>query len=208
MVARFIRSVFDPKELPSDGLPEIALIGRSNVGKSSLINALAEKKEMARTSSTPGKTQCLNYYEFTLTPTLSRNAGRRSFYLVDMPGYGYAKSSKSSREQWAGLIEQYFVSRNELRAIGILLDARHIGLENDKLVMEWLSALEHPWFIVLTKVDKVKQPEISSHEKYLKQEFERAKVVFKTSSKDGKGIRSLREYLKEQVASPRGATLR
>jgi GTP-binding protein len=194
MPTRFIKSIFDPKELPSDKMPEVALIGRSNVGKSSLINALAEKKELARTSSTPGKTQCLNYYLFD------------NFYLVDMPGYGYAKSSKSSREQWAGLIEQYFVSRSELRSIGILLDARHIGLENDRLVMEWLSALEHPWFIVLTKVDKVKQQDISAHEKYLKQEFERANVVFKTSSKEGKGIRTLRQYLKEQVASPRGAT--
>jgi len=194
MSARFVRSVFDPKELPSDGLPEVALIGRSNVGKSSLINSLAEKKELARTSSTPGKTQCLNYYRFD------------NFYLVDMPGYGYAKSSKTSREQWAGLIERYFVSRSELRAIGILLDSRHIGLENDKLVMEWLSDLEHPWFIVLTKVDKVKQQEISAHEKYLKQEFERAQVVFKTSSKDGKGIRGLREYLKEQVTDSKDAT--
>jgi GTP-binding protein len=195
MPTRFIKSVFDPKELPSDDMPEIALIGRSNVGKSSLINALVEKKELARTSSTPGKTQSLNYYQFD------------DFYLVDMPGYGYAKSSKTSREQWAGLIEQYFVSRKELRGIGILLDARHIGLENDKLVMEWLSDLEHPWFIILTKADKVKQQDISAHEKFLKQEFERADVVFKTSSKDGKGIRTLRQYIKDQVASPRYATL-
>jgi len=150
---------------------------------------------MARTSSTPGKTQCLNYYQFD-----------DLFYLVDMPGYGFAKVSKTSRFQWAGLIEQYFVSRSELQAIGILVDARHIGLENDKLVMEWLSALEHPWFIILTKVDKVKQQDISAHEKYLKQEFERAKVVFKTSSKDGKGIRGLRQYMKESVVRPRGAT--
>jgi GTP-binding protein len=194
MITQFIRSVFDPKELPTDGLPEIALIGRSNVGKSSLINALAEKKEMARTSSTPGKTQCLNYYLFD------------HFYLVDMPGYGFAKASKSSRFQWAGLIDRYFMSRIELRAIGILIDARHIGLENDKLVLEWLSVQEHPWFIVLTKVDKVKQQDISAHEKYLHEEFERAKVVFKTSSKDGKGTRALREFLQEQAAGTSGAT--
>jgi GTP-binding protein len=196
MPARFIRSVYDPKDLPSDGMPEIAFIGRSNVGKSSLINELAERKELAKTSATPGKTQSLNYYQFD-----------DLFYLVDMPGYGFAKSSKTSRMQWAGLIEQYFLTRKELRGIGILIDTRHIGLENDTIVMKWLSELEYPWFIILTKVDKVKQQDISAHEKYLKLEFERANVVFKTSSKDGKGIKALRQYIKEQVASPRGATL-
>ena len=194
MQTRFIRSVYDPKELPTDGLPEIALIGRSNVGKSSIINALAEKKELARTSSTPGKTQCLNYYSFD------------NFYLVDMPGYGYARASKTSRFQWIGLIERYFETRNELRAIGILVDARHIGLENDIILMTWLSEQEHPWFIVLTKIDKVKQQDIAAHEKYLKQEFPEAQMVFKTCSKDGKGIRSLFAYIKERVATSIGAT--
>src|SRR5437588_4911741 len=106
--ARFLKSVFKPEDFPTDGLPEVALIGRSNVGKSSLINLLAERKEMAKTSSTPGKTQSLNFYEFILTPSVARSAGRGSFYLVDMPGYGYAKSSKENRIKWSGLIEQYF----------------------------------------------------------------------------------------------------
>ena len=123
-----------------------------------------------------------------------------------MPGYGYAKASKTSRFQWIGLIEQYFDSRNELRATGILVDARHIGLENDVVLMKWLSQQGHPWFIVLTKIDKVKQQDIAAHEKYLKQEFEGVQVVFKTSSKDGKGIRALLAYLKEGVAGTRGAT--
>ncbi|MEI8135376.1 MAG: ribosome biogenesis GTP-binding protein YihA/YsxC [bacterium] len=195
MSATFLRSIFDPKELPSDGVPEIALIGRSNVGKSSLINALTEKKELAKTSSTPGKTQSLNYFEID-----------KRYYLVDMPGYGFAKSSKTARGQWAGLIDQYFADRQVLRGVGILLDARHIGLDNDNLIMEWLSGLDYPWFIVLTKVDKVKQQDISAHERHLKKEFERAEVVFKTSSKDGKGIASLRAYLKNQIALPEFAT--
>jgi GTP-binding protein len=194
MSVKFLKSVFSPEDLPSDGLPEIALVGRSNVGKSSLINALAERKELARTSSTPGKTQCLNYYLFD------------NFYLVDMPGYGYARASKSSRFQWIGLIERYFESRKELRATGILVDARHIGLENDVTLMKWFSEQGHPWFIVLTKIDKVKQQDIAAHEKYLKQEFEGVAAVFKTCSKDGKGVRALLAFIKESVAAPRGAT--
>ena len=194
MAARFIKSVFSPEDFPSDGKPEIALVGRSNVGKSSLINALAERKELARTSSTPGKTQCLNYYLFD------------SFYLVDMPGYGYARASKSSRFQWIGLIERYFESRAELRATGILVDARHIGLENDVVLMKWLAEQGQPWFIALTKIDKVKQQDIAAHEKYLKQEFEGVTAVFKTCSKDGKGIQALRAFIKDRVAAPIGAT--
>lgn len=194
MSTQFIKSVFSPEEFPSDGMPEIALIGRSNVGKSSLINALAERKEMARTSSTPGKTQCLNYYKFD------------NFYLVDMPGYGYARASKTSRFQWIGLIEKYFESREELCETGILVDARHIGLENDVILMKWLSEQGYPWFIALTKIDKVKQQDISAHEKYLKQEFDGVGAVFKTCSKDGKGVRALLAHIKDSVAAPHGAT--
>src|SRR6266568_3600521 len=188
---RFFKSVFKPEDLPSDSTPEVALIGRSNVGKSSLINLLAERKEMAKTSSTPGKTQSLNYYEFDLS------TGKGSFYLVDMPGYGYAKASKENRIKWSGLIEQYFARREELQAIGILIDVRHIGLENDKLLLEWLSVQSVPWFIILTKTDKAKQQEISAHEKYLKQEFKMAEGVFKTSSKSGAGIQALLQRLQE-----------
>src|SRR5689334_23331162 len=153
MAVQFVKSVFAPEDFPTDGIPEIALVGRSNVGKSSLINALTERKELARTSSTPGKTQSLNYYLIN------------DFYLVDMPGYGYAKTSKSSRLQWIGLIERYFYTRAELRATGILVDARHIGLENDTVLMKWFAERGQPWFIVLTKIDKVKQQDLSAHEK-------------------------------------------
>lgn len=194
MAAKFIKSVFSPEEFPDDGMPEIALVGRSNVGKSSLINAVAERKELARTSATPGKTQSLNYYMF------------ENFYLVDMPGYGYAKASKSSRFQWIGLIERYFDSRTVLRSTGILIDARHIGLPNDVTLMRWFSERNHPWFIVLTKIDKVKQQDIAAHEKYLKEEFEGVKAVFKTCSKNGKGIQMLRSFIKQSIADERDAT--
>jgi GTP-binding protein len=195
MKAHFLKSVFKPEDLPTDGLPEIAIVGRSNVGKSSLINSLADRKEMARTSSTPGKTQSLNYYQFN-----------NDFYLVDMPGYGYARTSKTSRFQWIGLIEQYFESRKVLRSTGILVDARHIGLENDTILMQWLAGQGNPWFIVLTKTDKVKQQDIAAHEKYIKAEFAGVEAVFKTSSKNGKGIGALLKYLKDAAASPLAAT--
>src|SRR5437764_3146441 len=192
MQTRFFKSVFKPEDLPDSGIPEIAIIGRSNVGKSSLINTLAKKKELAKTSSTPGKTQSLNYYQFG-----------EKFYLVDMPGYGYAKASKEHRIKWSGLMGRYFEQRDELKAIGILIDSRHIGLENDKLILEWLSGQEHPWFVILTKIDQTKQAELAAHEKYLKAEFNSHLLVFKTSSKNGKGIESLIRHLQEAA---KGAT--
>ncbi|MEP7235566.1 MAG: ribosome biogenesis GTP-binding protein YihA/YsxC [Ignavibacteriota bacterium] len=194
MPAKFIRSVFTPEDFPNEPVPEIALVGRSNVGKSSLINALAKQKEMARTSATPGKTQSLNYYGFD------------NFFIVDMPGYGYARASKTSRFQWIGLIERYFESRSQLRATGILVDARHIGLDNDVILMNWFSEQGLPWFVVLTKIDKVKQQDLAAHEKFLRAEFEGVIGVFKTCSKDGKGIPALLAFIKESIHGVRDAT--
>src|SRR5436309_2308303 len=126
--AVFSRSAVKLEDCPSDGLPEIAVTGRSNVGKSSLINSLAGRKQIARVSGTPGKTQVLNYFKIN-----------DSFYLVDMPGYGYAKRSKSERASWAKMIELYLTNRESLRAVGVLVDSRHDLMESDRDALAWLQ---------------------------------------------------------------------
>jgi GTP-binding protein len=180
----FIRPFFSLAELPKDGLPEVACIGRSNVGKSSLINALADRKNLARISSTPGKTQSLNYYKFD-----------DAFYLVDMPGYGFAKEAKTKRMEWNKLIESYMMEREELRTILLLIDSRHAGLDNDMLVADWLEEYGKPWCVVLTKMDKVTQSDLAKHQKFLQDRFKTLTHIWRTSSETGRGIRELRGFL-------------
>ncbi len=170
--------------LPHDGKPEIALIGRSNVGKSSLINALAGKKQLAKTSSTPGKTRLLNYFDVN-----------GEFYLVDMPGFGYAKQSKSERMDWALVAERYFLERKELQGIGLLIDSRHPELESDMMVLRWFMENRLPFFIVLTKTDKIRQDEMAAHQKSLRAMLGSDLPVFATSSEKGKGIADLRKFI-------------
>ena len=178
----FISSFATIQSLPKEGLPEIALIGRSNVGKSSLINALAARKQLAKTSGTPGKTRTLNYY-------LVNGA----FYLVDMPGYGYAKQAKSERIAWAHVAEQYFLERSPLRAIGLLIDARHPELESDGTVLRWFAEHGLAVFIVLTKSDKAKQQDVARHVRRLVDSP--VIKIFSTSSTTGKGISELRKFI-------------
>lgn len=187
-IATFVSSYSAIGKLPSDGKPEIALIGRSNVGKSSLINALAERKQLAKISSTPGKTRTLNYYLVN-----------GEFYLVDMPGYGYAKQSKSERAGWAALTEEYFLNRKELRAVGVLIDARHPGLESDMQALEWFREEGIPVFIVLTKCDKSSQKELNEHRRAISAHGSVLKI-FRTSSVKGTGIAELRKFIENLTA--------
>lgn len=184
----FIRPCFSLAELPKDGLAEVACIGRSNVGKSSLINALANRKDLARTSSTPGKTQSLNYYKFG-----------DAFYLVDMPGYGFAREAKTKRIEWNKLIEGYLTDREVLKHILLLVDARHTGLENDMMIAEWLETFGKPWSIVLTKIDKVKQSDLAKHEKFLRGTYQSLAEIWKTSAETKRGIRELRGFLSAKL---------
>ncbi|HEY3875503.1 MAG TPA: ribosome biogenesis GTP-binding protein YihA/YsxC [Candidatus Kapabacteria bacterium] len=183
--ATFLSSFSAIEQLPKDGKPEIAVIGRSNVGKSSLINALAERKQLAKTSATPGKTRTLNFYEVNGT-----------FYLVDMPGYGYAKQAKSDRADWARLTERYFLERKELTAVGLLVDARHPALESDLVAIEWFRDKKVPIFIVLTKCDKSKQAEVAQHEKALSKYYH-VPLIFRTSSVKGLGMLELKKNLQK-----------
>lgn len=140
--AEFVTSVGRPDQIPQDGLPEIAFAGRSNVGKSSLLNCLLNRKALAKTSRTPGKTRTLNYYIVN-----------RELYLVDLPGYGYARRSHSEREQWAMLVNAYIQDRTPLKGIVQLVDARHDPTADDLEMIEWLNQSRKPFLVVATKAD-------------------------------------------------------
>lgn len=138
-------SAVSSKQYPDEGYPEIALLGRSNVGKSSLINTLINRKSFARTSSTPGKTQTLNFYNI-----------EDLLYLVDVPGYGFAKVSKKQREEFGVMIEEYLTTRQPLKGVVILVDGRHAPSEDDISMYQFVSYYHIPTLIVATKMDKVK----------------------------------------------------
>lgn len=141
----FMRGITTLDQLPGDDMPEVAFAGRSNVGKSSLLNALTNRKDLARTSNTPGRTQQLNFFDL---------GGRMT--LVDMPGYGYAKVSKSLRSEWDDLIFDYLRGRPNLRCVFVLIDARHGVKSSDEDLMKMLDTAAVPYRIVLTKADKGK----------------------------------------------------
>ncbi|MFN2937617.1 ribosome biogenesis GTP-binding protein YihA/YsxC [Lachnospiraceae bacterium YH-ros2226] len=139
-------------KLPKNHLPEIAFCGRSNVGKSSLINSLMERKKLARTSQQPGKTQTLNFYKVN-----------SALYLVDLPGYGYAKNSQANREAWGVMIQNYLTGSDMLRYVFQLVDIRHDPSEDDQKMYDWLTYLGFDPIIIATKSDKLKPREIESH---------------------------------------------
>lgn len=142
--AEIVISAVSQKQYPEDGLPEISLAGRSNVGKSSFINKLIQRKNLARTSSIPGKTQTLNFYRIN-----------DAFYFVDVPGYGYAKVSKKEREKWGQMMEEYFRFRETLRAVLLITDIRHEPTKDDVQMYDYLKYYEIPVVIIATKLDKI-----------------------------------------------------
>ena len=150
---RYIASAVKKEQYPDGGLPEIVFMGRSNVGKSSLINSLTRVKNLARVSSQPGKTQTINFYEVG-AKVLSEEE-RKSFYLVDLPGYGYAKTGKERRKIWAKFIEEYLLEAQELRFVCQLIDIRHEPMASDVEMFQWLVSHNIPVLIVATKADKI-----------------------------------------------------
>ena len=144
--------------LPENDKPEIAFAGKSNVGKSSLINALMNRKSYARISATPGKTQTINYYNIN-----------DEMYLVDLPGYGYAKVSEQEKAQWGRMIENYLHSSKQLKAVFLLIDIRHEPSANDKVMYDWVVAQGYNPIIIATKLDKLKRSQVEKHVKMVKQ---------------------------------------
>ena len=151
--AEFIKSAVSSEQFPADNLPEIAFVGRSNVGKSSLINSLLQRKKLAKVSKTPGKTRAVNFFTVrTSDPKLSLLS------LVDLPGYGYAKVSKSTRAQWGPMIEQYLEQRQSLGAVILLIESR-VWTPQDVTTVQWVQSLGCGMIVVLTKADKLRQSE-------------------------------------------------
>ncbi|MBQ8803510.1 MAG: YihA family ribosome biogenesis GTP-binding protein [Tyzzerella sp.] len=145
-------------KLPETDRVEVAFAGKSNVGKSSLINALMNRKALARTSATPGKTQTINFYNVNDV-----------MYLVDLPGYGYAKVSESEKVQWGKLIERYLHTSKQLKAVFLLIDIRHDPSANDKMMYEWIVAQGYNPIIIATKLDKLKRSQVAKHVKMIKE---------------------------------------
>jgi len=144
--------------LPENELPEVAFAGKSNVGKSSLINGLVNRKSLARTSAQPGKTQTINFYNVN-----------QQLYLVDLPGYGYAKVSAEAKEQWGKLIERYLHGSKQLKAVFLLVDIRHAPGENDKIMYQWVCHYGYEPIIIATKLDKIKRSQIQKQLKLLRE---------------------------------------
>ncbi len=183
--AEFYKTVVQIKDLPKPVYPEAAFIGRSNVGKSSLINAILNKKNLARTSSSPGKTRGLNYYLVD-----------RKYFFVDLPGYGFAKLPKKERLKWQHLIETYLLESENLKIIALLIDSRHDLLENDLEMARWLQYHELPFFIALTKSDKLSKNQLSAKIKTFNDYFPDHHVL-PFSIKDKKLIKSTALFIKK-----------
>ena len=166
-------------KLPDNTLPEFAFAGKSNVGKSSLINALMNRKSYARISATPGKTQTINFYNIN-----------DEMYLVDLPGYGYAKVSEQEKAQWGKLIERYLHTSGQLRAVFLLIDIRHAPSANDKMMYHWIVEQGYQPIIIATKLDKIKRSQVQKCIKILKEGLELVpgtKVIpFSSQTKQGR----------------------
>ena len=193
--ARFVVSNSDYSKCPADRRHEYAFIGRSNVGKSSLINMLTGQKGLAMTSSTPGKTMLINHFLVN-----------DSWYIVDLPGYGYARRSKSDRDRLEGIIKNYILGREQMTNLFVLIDSRHKPQKIDLEFMEWLGENGVPFSIVFTKLDKLTptagKHQIEAYCAQLLESWEELPPVFKTSSEDRRGRDALLNYIEEMSKLP------
>lgn len=188
--AELVSMAVSPKQYPADRLPEIALVGRSNVGKSSLINKLINRKNLARTSSRPGKTQTINFYRIN-----------RLFYFVDLPGYGYAEVSKRQRERWGQFIETYLRTRPQLKLICHVVDLRHPPTRDDQQMAEWLRFYGYNRLVIATKADKLSNNRIKANLQTIRKvlQLEEDEPLLAFSAKTGLGKEEVWQELKRYI---------
>ncbi len=183
--AKYLTSVVDEKNILNDDMVEFAFVGRSNVGKSSLINALTGVKNLAKTSSTPGLTKMINYFVIN-----------NSFKFVDLPGYGYAKTGQKHIANWAGLMEKYLLNSTLLKTVFVLIDCRHEPSELDKMMINFLNHYQIPYMIIMTKVDKLAKSKIpQSAGKIAKHLGVRKELVLPFSSENFFGKDRILDYI-------------
>lgn len=177
--------------LPENTLPEIAFAGKSNVGKSSMINALMNRKSYAKTSSQPGKTQTINFYNINDV-----------FYCVDLPGYGYAKTSEETRAKWGKMIERYLNKSKQLKQVFLLIDIRHNPTANDKQMYEWIVYQGYTPVIIATKLDKINRSQIQKHVKMVKEGLGLPKdgIIIPFSSQTKQGLEQIWEVVESYIS--------
>ena len=194
--ATFIVSNTDYAKCPAPDKAEFAFIGRSNVGKSSLINLLTERKDLAKTSSTPGKTQTINHFLIN-----------EQWYLVDLPGYGYASVSQTSRKSWGKMIEKYLLNRENLYCTFVLMDSRLPPQKNDIEFITWLGENQLPMAIIMTKADKMKQSELAKSKKAIEakllERWEELPPLFVTSAEKKTGREKVLDFIDESLKATR-----
>ena len=192
--AEYLQSAVDWRKCPSPTLPEYAFIGRSNVGKSSLINMLTNNRSLAKTSSKPGKTQTINHFLID-----------KSWYLVDLPGYGYAGVSKTQREKWVVMIDQYLTQRENMQLVFVLIDSRLEPQNNDINFINKLGENGVPFALVFTKTDKISNSKVQRNVQLFKNKmletWEEIPPYFLTSAETGKGREELYDYISELNAA-------
>ena len=189
--AKFVCSMSAFREFPGQGLPEVAMVGKSNVGKSSLINSLTRNGKLARTSSEPGKTRLVNLF-----------AINDSFFLVDLPGYGFAKAPKQEKEKWAAMIEGYLTGSKHLKRVYQLVDLRHAPTEDDAMMVRYLRHYDIPFTVIATKADKLSKAQRGRNIPVICRTLEvQPWEILTYSSKDGTGRDRLLELLEAEVTT-------
>lgn len=182
---KFIKSASKKEEFIVDELPQIAIVGRSNVGKSSLVNLLTNNSKMAKTSSMPGRTRLVNYFNVN-----------NQFYMVDLPGYGFAKASKNMTSAWDRIMDDYFSENEKLKLVLVLLDARRGATDLDKQMLDYLATLEIPAVIVLTKIDKLNRDEINNSINQISKEIRfNTSLIIPTSANKKQGADKIENLL-------------
>lgn len=188
--AKYELTAVRPDQYPGIYLPEVALVGRSNVGKSSIINALLDRRNLAKESSTPGKTRTINFFNID-----------NALYFVDLPGYGYAQVSKKEKESWGGMIEEYLYSREQLKLIIMLVDIRHAPSREDKIMYEWIVNQSKPRLVVAMKLDKISRGQIKNRLKEIQStlEMEEGEVLIPFSAETKQGREEVWSQIKQRI---------